>query len=291
MRRVVHERRARQRSRRAPGRLGAQLLHAGLVLFAFTQLFPLLWVFLYSIQKSGDLFGPELLKLPAEPQWSNYARAWSDGRILQYGWNSVVVVAASTVVSTALSFCMAYAIARMRWRLKSFALGAITLGMVVPIHTTLLPNFIWFGWFGLVDTRVGLVIPYVAFTLSFNTLIYLGPLQNLPPSLEEAALIDGASWPRILWRVVLPLVTPATITVAVMTFLTNWNEFIMANTYLATEELRTLPFSIIRFQGQYSSDYAVQFACMVIVALPALALYLWFSKRIMAGATAGAIKG
>jgi raffinose/stachyose/melibiose transport system permease protein len=276
--------------RRGPVRLGRTLLHAALVLFALTQIFPLLWVFIYSIQKSGDLFGPELLKLPADPQWENYPRAWTDGRILRYGWNSLLVVTASTVVSTALAFCMGYAIARLRWRLKAFALGAITLGMVVPIHTTLLPNFIWFGWFGLVDTRLGLVIPYIAFTLSFNTLIYLGQLQNLPASLEEAALIDGVSWPRILWSVVLPLARPATITVAVMTFLTNWNEFIMANTYLASDDLRTLPFSIIRFQGQYSSDYAVQFACMVIVALPALALYLLFSKHIMAGATTGAVK-
>jgi raffinose/stachyose/melibiose transport system permease protein len=76
-----------------------------------------------------------------------------------------------------------------------------------------------------------------------------------------------------------------------MTFLANWNEFIMANTYLATDDLRTLPFSIIRFQGQYSSDYAIQFACMVLVALPALLLYFIFSKRIMEGATAGTIKG
>jgi raffinose/stachyose/melibiose transport system permease protein len=248
-------------------------------------------VFIYSIQKSGDLFGPELLKLPADPQWANYARAWTDGHVLQYGLNSLIVVTVSTVLSTALSFCIAYAIARMRWKLKALALGAVTLGMVVPIHTTLLPNFIWFGLFGLVDTRLGLIIPYVAFTLSFNTLIYIGQLQNLPVSLEEAALIDGASWPRILWSVVLPLATPATVTVAVMTFLTNWNEFIMANTYLATDELRTLPFSIIRFQGQYASDYAAQFACMVIVAVPPLALYLFFSKRIMAGATAGAVKG
>jgi raffinose/stachyose/melibiose transport system permease protein len=271
-------------------RPGATLLHAVLVLFAMAQIFPLLWVFLYSIQKSGDLFGPELLKLPADPQWGNYTRAWSDGRIARYGLNSLLVVAASTVISTGLAFCMAYALARLRWRRKAFALGAITLGMVIPIHTTLLPNFIWFQWFGLVDTRLGLVIPYVAFTLSFNTLIYLGALQSLPASLEEAALIDGASWPRILWSVVLPLARPATITVAVTTFLTSWNEFIMANTYLATDDLRTLPFSIIRFQGQYSSDYAAQFACMVIVALPALVLYLAFSKHIMAGATTGAVK-
>ncbi|HEY0478384.1 MAG TPA: carbohydrate ABC transporter permease [Kofleriaceae bacterium] len=285
-------RRPQQPPRRlVPPRLGFGLLHAGLVLFAFSQLFPLLWVFLYSIQSSGDLFGPELLKLPADPQWHNYARAWTDGRIARYGLNSVLVVTASTVISTALSFCMAYAIARMRWQQKTLALTAITLGMVIPIHTTLLPNFLWLGHFGLIDTRAGLVLLYVAFTLSINTLIYLGPLQNLPASLEEAALLDGASWPRILWSVVLPLATPATITVSVITFLTNWNEFILANTYLATDDLRTLPFSIIRFQGQYASDYAAQFACMVIVALPPLALYLVFSHRIMAGATAGAVKG
>jgi raffinose/stachyose/melibiose transport system permease protein len=271
--------------------LAARVVHIGLVLFALSQLFPLLWVFLYSIQKSGDLFGPELLKLPAVPQWSNYTRAWNAGQIVRYGWNSFVVVAASTIASTALSFCMGYAIARMRWRLKRLALAAIMLGMVVPIHTTLLPNFIWFGWFGLIDTRLGLIIPYVAFTLSFNTLLYVSQLHSLPVSLEEAALIDGASWPRILWSVVLPLATPATITVAVTTFLTNWNEFIMANTYLTSDELRTLPFSVINFEGQYASDYAAQFACMVIVALPPLALYLVCSHRILAGATAGAVKG
>lgn len=278
------------RTARPRPRLAAQLLHAGLILFALSQIFPLLWVFLYSIQRSGDLFGPELLSLPGAPQWHNYARAWSDGQIARYGLNSLIVVAASTAISTALAFCMAYAIARLRWRRKVFALVAITLGMVVPIHTTLLPNFLWFGWLGLVDTRIGLIIPYVAFTLSFNTLVYLGALQSLPASLEEAALIDGASWPRILWGVVLPLARPATITVAAMTFLTNWNEFIMANTYLASDDLRTLPFSIIRFQGQYSADYAAQYACMVIVALPALALYLVFSKYIIAGATTGAVK-
>lgn len=265
-------------------------LHVVLVVFALMQLFPLVWVFVYSLQKSGDLFGNDLLRVPADPQWNNYARAWTDGQIVRYGLNSLIVVTASTVASTVLSFCMGYAIARMRWRLKRLALGAIGLGMVVPIHATLLPNFIWYGYFGLIDTRLGLIIPYVAFTLSFNTLVYAGHFRNLPTALEEAALLDGASWPRILWTIVAPLATPATVTVAVMTFLSGWNEFIMANTYLASDELRTLPFSVIRFEGQYSSDYAVQFACMVIVALPALALYLFFSKHIMAGATAGAVK-
>jgi raffinose/stachyose/melibiose transport system permease protein len=287
---MIELRLARAAPRFTVQRVGLGALHAGLVLFAVMQLFPLAWVFVYSLQRSGDLFGNDLLKLPADPQWNNYARAWTDGQIVRYGFNSLIVVTTSTAVSTFLSFCMGYAIARMQWRLKGIALGAIVLGMVVPIHATLLPNFLWYGQFGLIDTRLGLIIPYVAFTLSFNTLVYAGHLRNLPVALEEAALLDGASWPRILWSVVAPLATPATVTVAVMTFLSNWNEFIMANTYLASDELRTLPFSIIRFEGQYSSDYSAQFACMVIVAVPALAVYLMFSKHIMAGATAGAVK-
>jgi len=274
----------------ASRRIGMAALHVVLVFFALSQLFPLLWVFLYSLQKSGDLFGDKLLTLPHDPQWANYVTAFTEGGIVTYGFNSLVVVAISTALSTVLSFCMGYAVARMTWRLKRFAFAAITLGMVVPIHATLLPNFLWYNVFGLIDTRIGLIIPYVAFTLSFNTLIYIGHFQGLPNALEEAALLDGASWPRILWSVVAPLARPATVTVAVMTSLNNWNEFIMANTYLASDELRTLPFSIIRFQGLYSSDYATQFACMLIVAVPALVLYLFFSKHIMAGATAGAVK-
>ena len=267
------------------------LLYGALVAFALMQLFPLVWVGSYSLQRSGDLFGSEILKLPTEPQWQNYARAFRDGRILRYGLNSLIVVSISTAVTTILSFCLAYAITRMQWRLKAVAIAAVTMGMVIPIHTTLLPNFIWFAKLGLIDTHLGVIIPYVAFTLSFSTLVYMGHFKTLPRSIEEAALIDGASWPRVLWSVVAPMSLPATMTVAVMTFLNNWNEYIMANTYLATDDLRTLPFSIVRFQGQYSSDYAVQFACMVLVAIPALVLYFVFSRRIMEGATAGAIKG
>lgn len=266
-------------------------LYTILIVIAVLQLFPLVWVTSYSLQKSGDLFGSELLKLPLHPQWQNYVRAFRDGKVLRYALNSLVVVTTSTVLSTVFSFCLGYAITRMQWRFKGIAVAAVMMGMVVPIHTTLLPNFIWFNTFGLIDTHLALVIPYVAFTISFNTLVYIGQFQTLPKSMEEAALIDGASWPRVLWSVVAPMAMPATMTVGVMTFLNNWNEFIMANTYLATDDKRTLPFSIIRFQGQYSSDYAVQFACMVLVAVPALLLYFAFSRRIMEGATAGAIKG
>jgi raffinose/stachyose/melibiose transport system permease protein len=271
--------------------IGRFVLYTFLVILAFLQIFPLLWVFDYSIQKSGDLFGPEIFKVPLVPQWTNYVRAWVDGRILRYFLNSAIVVVSSVAASLFISFCLAYAITRMKWKLRHLAMAAVTLGMVVPIHTTLLPNFLWFSNFGLINTHMALIIPYVAFTLSFNALVYMGQLRTLPRSMEESAFMDGASWPRIFWNIVAPMSGAATVTVLIMTFLNNWNEFIMAYTYLASDDLRTLPFSIIKFQGAYRSDYAIQFACMTLVAVVPLLLYFFFSKRIMAGVTAGALKG
>jgi raffinose/stachyose/melibiose transport system permease protein len=270
---------------------GRSVLYLFLVILACLQLFPLIWVFDYSLLKSGDLFGPELIKMPLHPQWGNYVRAWVDGKIPRYFLNSTIVVAGSVAASTLISFCLAYSITRMKWKLRPVAVAAVTTGMVVPIHTTLLPNFLWFNYFGLINTHLGLIIPYVAFTLSFNTLVFMGQLRTLPRSMEESAFIDGASWPRIFWSVVAPMTGPAIVTICLMTFLNNWNEFIMAYTYLSSDELRTLPFSIIKFQGAYRSDYAIQFACMTLVAAVPLGLYFVFSKRILAGVTAGALKG
>ncbi len=262
-----------------------------LAFFAVAQVFPLLWVASYSLQKSGDLFGPELFKLPSNPVWNNYVRAWTDGKIPQYLTNTLLVVSPSVAFSTIFSFCIAYACTRMQWRLRPVAWFIITIGLTIPIHTTLLPNFIWYNFFGLIDTRVGLIISYVAFSISFNAVIFAGLLTGLPFSMEESAFLDGAKYRHILASIIAPMTATGFATVGVQTFLNHWNEFIMANTYLMSEVKRTLPFSIIRFQGQYSSDYAVQFACMTLVALPPLLLYFIFNRWIVAGITAGAVKG
>jgi raffinose/stachyose/melibiose transport system permease protein len=267
------------------------LLYAFLTALAVVQLFPLLWLLDYSLVKSGELFGPEILRWPNPFQWINYVRAWVDGRIPLYLWNSTVVVVGSVAASTLFSFMISYACTRMKWRLRGLVYGVVMLGMVVPLHTTLLPNFIWFNVFGLINRQVGLIIPYVAFTLSFNTLIFSGMLVNLPRSVEESAWLEGAGIGRLLASIVAPMVLPAFATTVIMTFLNNWNEFIMAYTFISSDRLRTLPFAIIRFQGQYSSAYAIQFACLMIVAIIPIILYYTFNKWIIAGATAGAVKG
>jgi raffinose/stachyose/melibiose transport system permease protein len=272
-------------------KLSQLFLFLFLGVFALVQLFPLVWLTNYSLHKSGSLFGKAIFELPKDPQWGNYVKAWVDGRIFKYFTNSLIIVVASITLIMLFSFMLAYACSRMKWNLRPIVLTIVLLGMVIPIHTTLLPNFLWFKQFGLINTRVGLIIPYIAFNMAFSTLLFIGFLQSLPYAMEESAYLEGANLGSILLKIIAPMTKSGFVTVGIMGFLNCWNEFIMANTFLASEAKRTLPFSIIRFQGQYSSDYAVQFACMVIVAIIPILIYALFSKRIIAGVTAGSVKG
>jgi raffinose/stachyose/melibiose transport system permease protein len=269
-----------------------KLLIAILLCFlVLAQIFPLIWIFTYSIKKSGDLFGPDLLSLPKEPQWVNYYKAFVNGRIPVYLANTLKIVIPSVSLGTILPFCLAYACTRMEWKLKKLVWSIVIIGMTIPIHTTLLPNFLWYKIFHLIDTHLALIISYMAFTMSFNSIVFSGLLMSIPKSMEESAFIDGAGYFTILGKIIAPVSVNGFITVGIMTFLSHWNDFLMANTYLSTETKRTLPFSVIRFAGQYASDYAVQFAVMTLAALPPLIFYFAFNKWMLAGVTAGSVKG
>jgi len=266
------------------------LIYIFLGFIVIAQFFPFVWLFSYSIKRSGDLFGPELLSFPKEPQWTNYYRAFTQGRIPVYLANTLMIVIPSVVLGTILPFCLAYACTRMEWKLKKLAWSIVAIGMTIPIHTTLLPNFLWYRIFHLIDTHLALIISYMAFTMSFNSIMFSGFLASIPKSMEESAFIDGAGYFTVLRKIIAPISVNGFITVGIMSFITHWNDFLMANTYIATESKRTLPFSIIRFAGQYASDYAVQFAVMMLVALPPLVFYFVFSRWMLAGVTAGALK-
>lgn len=262
-----------------------------MIILAVSQLFPLVWMIDYSLVKSGDLFGDEFMKIPQPIQWINYQKAWVDGKILQFCFNSVIIVGCTVIFAVLFSYMLAYACTRMEWKLRGLVYGFVLMAMMIPIHATLLPNFLLFKQFGLLDTYLGVIIPYVAFQLPFNTLVFTGFLSTVHRALEEAALIDGCTIWGVMFKIIAPITKPAIITVSIMTFINYWNEFIMANTFLSTEALKTLPFSVFKFVGEYSSNYAVIFACMVLVALPSILIYLFLSKYITSGVTMGAVKG
>lgn len=259
-------------------------------LFALTQLFPLVWMVDYSLTTSGALYGGNILTFPDPIQWSNYFNAWTAGKIATYGLNTLIVVPTSLILSLVITMLLSYAFTRMRWKLRKLCLSIVILGLMIPIHVTLLPNFLSFKFLGIRDSYLGLIIPYVAFNLPFGVFMMTSFIEGLPASVEEAAVIDGCNIWRLVFQVVTPLVTPALITVAIMDFLNNWNEFIMAAIFLSREELKTLPFAIYNFQGSFMSDYSVQFAVLTIVALPPIVLYLLLSKKMTKGIMLGAVK-
>ena len=261
-----------------------------LAIASIAQLFPLVWLVDFSLAKSGDLFGSEILKWPSDPQFINYKTAWIDGKIPQYLFNSVVINLITIVLTVLLSVMMGYALVRMRWKFRKIVMTIILLGLMIPIHATLLPNFITFKAVGIQDSYLSLIIPYVAFSIPMGVFLMSGFMESIPRAIEEAAIIDGCGIFRIIFSIILPITRPAISTLVIMTFLNTWNEFIMAATYLSSDKYKTLPFAVYNFAGQYASNYAVQFAVMALVALPSLIIYIIMNEQITKGAMAGAVK-
>lgn len=272
-------------------RLSKNIITIVLIIFAVGQLFPLLWLIDFSLAKSGDLFGSHILIWPTPIQWTNYATAWVQGDIPRYFLNSVIVNVVSIGLTTVFSLTMAYAFTRMRWKLGKLFLGLVTIGIMIPIHATLLSNYIVFNALKLTDSYFGLIIPYVAFGLPQATFIMSGFMHGVPLSLEESAILDGCNFRQLLTHIIFPITRPAMVTVIIMTYISDWNEFIMAATFISDNNLRTLPYSVYNFAGEYSANYAVQFAVMFLVALPSLLIYAFLSDKITAGVTEGALKG
>ncbi|MFS1009419.1 carbohydrate ABC transporter permease [Enterococcus casseliflavus] len=260
------------------------------IVFALFQLFPLIWLFNFSLVSSSELFGSSILVWPSEFRWENYQIAWVDGKIIQYLMNSLIVNIVTVLLTIFLSFMMAYAFTRMKWKLKNKFLLFIMLGIMIPIHATLVPNFISFDYLGIKDSYLALILPYTAFSIPQAVFIYTGYLSSVPLALEEAAVLDGCSLPQAIFRIVFPIVKAPTMTVAIMTFLSTWNEYIMAATYLSSDSYRTLPFSVQNFVGQYSSNYSAQFAVMFLSSLPAIIVYIVLNDKITKGAAMGAVK-
>ncbi|OPH47789.1 sugar ABC transporter permease [Paenibacillus ferrarius] len=262
-----------------------------MTVLVLAELFPLVWLFDFSLLKSGDFFGSSILKWPNPPMWKNYADAFKGAHITMLFFNSLLVSFLSIVIIVALSITMGYAFTRMRWKLRNTFFALIMVGMIIPIYATLLPNFILFKQAGILNSYLSLILPYAAFAIPVSMFIITGFLETIPKALEEAAIMDGLGVPGMIYRIILPLLKPAIATVAVLAFLSCWNEFIMAVTYIDKDSLRTLPFAIVYFMGQYSSNYGAQFAVLAIIAIPSILIYLIFTDQITRGITAGAVKG
>lgn len=272
-------------------KIGKVVLWIVLVAVAVIQLFPLVWLVDFSLGSSNEMFTNGLLIIPEKIRWDNYVKAFVDGNFLHYLRNSVLINVLAVVLVVMISIMAAFACQRMKWKWSGLVSTVLVMGMMIPIHATLLPNYKIYSTLNLTDSIWALLIPYVAFSMPQGIFLMTGFIQSIPKELEEAAVMDGCGIYRIVFQIITPLLKPSIATVAIMTFLNNWNEFMMASTYLSTPTWKTLPFSVLEFTGEYSSNYAVQFAVMALTAAPAAIVYVVLNKHITKGVAMGAVKG
>ncbi|MEK5028191.1 carbohydrate ABC transporter permease [Paenibacillus sp. FSL L8-0470] len=256
-----------------------------------TQLYPLLWLLLYSLKTNEEIMDGSFFSFPKSFQWHNYSEAYTSGSYLKYLSNSVFVTAVTMIFVIVLASMVAYAISRFRWKYGNIVMMVFLMGMMIPMQATLLPLMIIFKNMHILNTHLSLILPYIAFSTPIAVFILSGFMRDIPHEIEESAFIDGASVYRIFRSIILPVSIPPVMTVCILTFINIWNEYILAATFISSEKLKTLPFGVYTFVSQYSVNYGNIGAFLVMGALPVILIYFFLSNRITKGMVAGAVKG
>ena len=184
-----------------------------------------------------------------------------------------------------------YTMLRMEWKFQGAVFALFLLGYMIPMHATLLPLMKLLGKLGLLDSRLALIFPYIAFGLPFAIYILSGFMRAIPRELEEAACIDGCNIFQIFFRVIMPLLKPVISTIVIFTFLSAWNELMLAMTFINDASKKTLTYGIMSFEGQYAVDWGTVGAGLSIATIPVLIFYLIFAEAFQKGIIAGAVKG
>jgi len=254
-------------------------------------LFPFYWLINISLKTGADLSSADLI--PPSPSLDNYTSIFENSSFTRALANSAIVSLTTTFIGVIVGAFAAYALARLKVRGKFILLAIILSITTFPQIAIAAPLFRLWADIGLYNTLVGLVIPYLTFALPLSIYILVSFFREIPRDLEEAALVDGATHFEAFRKIVVPLAAPGLATTAILTFIAAWNEFLLASTLTSSTTARTVPVAISQFTGssQFEVPLGTQSAASVVISVPLIVLVLLFQKRIVAGLTAGAVKG
>jgi trehalose/maltose transport system permease protein len=278
------------------GRLAARtpfyLLIAAIAVYC---LFPFYWVVRSSFTPEVNLFQTPIQYLPSHPTLANYRGALSANFFTHALLNSTIVAGSVTLLSLAIGSSAAFALGRFRFHGRSFVLYLVLSMTIFPQIAILGALYTTITKFNLYDTLGALIFTYLIFTLPFTIWVLTSFMRALPADLEEAAYVDGATPLQVFWKVLLPLIAPGLVTTGLLAFISAWNEYLYALSFIQSPNHYTVPLAITSFVSNTGSAFAVPWgqimAATVIVTLPLLILVLVLQKRIIAGLTAGAVKG
>lgn len=261
-----------------------------MMFFGLAFVLPMLFTILSSIKTRIEIFSKPF-GLPETPQFNNYVVAWSEANMSGYFINSMIQAGLTVIILAVVSSMASYVLSRFELRFNKLLLIFFTLGMMIPMHTVIVPVSYLIGTFRLKNNVLALVLIYVAFSLPFSILVITNFMRKIDRSLEEAAIIDGANYFQIYAKIMFPLTVPAISTISIFNFLGAWNNILFPLLFLNDKKLKPISLGLLNFNGERGSDYGPLMAAIVItVALP-LALYLLFQEKVEGGLAAGSIKG
>jgi trehalose/maltose transport system permease protein len=258
-------------------------------------LFPFYWAIRSSFTPESELFSTPLQYFPSHPTLDNYREALSTDFFRKALLNSFIGAGAVTLISVAIGSLAAYALGRFRFRGRSFVLYLMLSMTIFPQIAILGALYTMITDFHLYDKLGALILTYMIFTLPFTVWVLTSFMRTLPAELEEAAYVDGATPLQVFYKVLLPLIAPGLVTTGLLAFIAAWNEYLYALSFIQTPGHYTVPLAITSFVGKSGAAFNIPWgqimAATVIVTLPLIAITLILQKRILAGLTAGAVKG
>ena len=262
-----------------------------IVLFVVLQSYPVFWVFTASLKTPEEIAGSAPYALPSGFYLGNYIKAFTQSNLVRYFMNSVAVALCTLLGIVVLSAPAAYAISKIQFKQNEKVLTFFLLGMMIPTFSCLIPMFQIYNMLGLRNTYAAVVLPQIGFSLPMCIFLYVGFMKYIPNELLEAAAIDGAGSFGIFRQVVFPMAKNSTVTVLIYNFVSIWNEFTYANTFMTKDEMKTLPIGLNAFVGEMGRrDWGATFAAIVIAILPTILVYFFLNKQVMEGMSAGAVK-
>ena len=229
-------------------------------------------------------------QLPEKLLWSNYHDAWEQGRLALYIKNGLIVTCIKVPISIFISSMLAFALTRLNIRGSRAIFMFVLIGMMLPQQVALIPMNIIYSRAKLTNTYFCLILTYLGFGIPLATLVFRGFMTGIPKDLDEAARIDGCGNWRLYWSIIMPLSKPAIASALIMDFLYTWNEFMIQSVLITTDSMKTVPNGLLSFFGEFTVDYGLLNAGVLISVLPVFIIYLMFQKFFVSG-IAGAVKG
>lgn len=288
---VVPPKGAPTRRKRRPD-LFRTLTRVLIMLIVIVQVYPLAWLFLTSLRSEHDFATGDPFALPGSLTWENYARAFETGNLGRNILNSFVVTMGANVLIVLLGMMAAYAIQVLGFRLSKLVRGLFLIGIIVPVQIALVPLFIDYSQVNLLDTYQSMIIPLAGFSLPMAVYLFSSFYEYIPKETYEAASLDGAGPYRIFGLITLPLSVNTVVTVVLVNSIFIWNDFIFANTFVLSEDLKTIPLGLQNYIGAMGKvDWTATFAAVCVTITPLLLVFLVLNKAMIQGLESGATKG